>query len=91
MEKGSRNRRKPESEDISLHATLQEPEFRCFTMLISLSQMCMQGGRGLHRRCHASAARGDHILSRQCTWVSVSQRVVRVTCDSSDVCDFITM
>jgi len=32
MEKGSRNRRKPESEDISLYATLQEPEFRCFTL-----------------------------------------------------------
>jgi len=25
MEKGSRNRRKPESEDISLYATLQKP------------------------------------------------------------------
>ena len=24
--------RKPESEDISLYATLQEPEFRCFTL-----------------------------------------------------------
>ena len=32
MEKGSRNRRKPESEAISLYATLQEPEFRCFTL-----------------------------------------------------------
>jgi hypothetical protein len=27
MEKGSRNLRKPESEIISLYATLQEPEF----------------------------------------------------------------
>jgi len=32
MEKGSKNRRKPESEDISLNATLQEPEFKCFTL-----------------------------------------------------------
>jgi len=32
MEKGSRNRRKPEIEDISHYATLQEPEFRCFTL-----------------------------------------------------------
>jgi len=32
MEKGSRNRRKPESENISLYATLQEPEIRCFTL-----------------------------------------------------------
>jgi hypothetical protein len=29
---GKQNRRKPESEDISLYATLQEPEFRCFTL-----------------------------------------------------------
>jgi hypothetical protein len=34
-EKGSRNWRKAESENISLYATLQEPEFRCFTQLIS--------------------------------------------------------
>jgi len=32
MEKGSRHRRKAESENISLCATLQEPEFRCFTL-----------------------------------------------------------
>jgi hypothetical protein len=32
MEKGSRNRRKAESENISLYATLQGPEFRCFTL-----------------------------------------------------------
>ena len=32
MEKGSRNRRKAESENISLYATLQEPEFKCFTL-----------------------------------------------------------
>jgi hypothetical protein len=32
MEKGSRNWRKAESENISLYATLQEPEFRCFTL-----------------------------------------------------------
>jgi hypothetical protein len=32
MEKGSRNRRKAESENISLYATLQEPGFRCFTL-----------------------------------------------------------
>jgi hypothetical protein len=33
MEKGSRNRRNPESENISFYATLQEPEFRCFTLI----------------------------------------------------------
>jgi len=32
MEKGSRNLKKPESENISLYATLQGPEFRCFTL-----------------------------------------------------------
>jgi predicted membrane protein len=32
MEKESRNRRKAESENISLYATLQEPEFKCFTL-----------------------------------------------------------
>jgi len=32
IEKGSRNRRKPESEDISLYVTLQEPGFRCSTL-----------------------------------------------------------
>ena len=32
MEKGSRNRRKAKSENISLYATLQEPEFKCFTL-----------------------------------------------------------
>jgi hypothetical protein len=32
MEKGSRDLRKPESEIISLYATLQEPEFRYFTL-----------------------------------------------------------
>jgi hypothetical protein len=32
MEKGSGNRRKAESENISLYATLQEPEFKCFTL-----------------------------------------------------------
>jgi len=31
-EKGSRNLRKSEGENISLYATLQEPEFRCFTL-----------------------------------------------------------
>jgi hypothetical protein len=43
MEKGSRNRRKPESEAISLYATLQEPEFRCFTLNSSVvfEVMCM--------------------------------------------------
>jgi hypothetical protein len=32
MEKRSRNLRKPESKIISRYATLQEPEFRCFTL-----------------------------------------------------------
>jgi len=32
MEKGSGNLRKPESENIPLYATLQEPEFRCYTL-----------------------------------------------------------
>jgi hypothetical protein len=32
MEEGSRNRRKPESENLSLYATLKEPEFRFFTL-----------------------------------------------------------
>jgi hypothetical protein len=32
LEKGSRNLRKPENENISLYATLLEPEFRCFTL-----------------------------------------------------------
>jgi hypothetical protein len=32
MEKGNRNQRKAESENISLYATLQEPEFKCFTL-----------------------------------------------------------
>jgi hypothetical protein len=40
MEK--RNLRKPESEIISLYATLQEPEFRCFTLN---SQVCLQNPR----------------------------------------------
>jgi hypothetical protein len=29
---GSRNWRKAESENVSLYATLQEPEFKCFTL-----------------------------------------------------------
>jgi len=32
MEKGSGNLKKPDSEIISLYATLQEPEFRCFAL-----------------------------------------------------------
>ena len=32
MKKGSRNRRKLETENISLYATHQDPEFNCFTL-----------------------------------------------------------
>jgi hypothetical protein len=44
MEKGSRNLRKPEIENISLYATLQEPEFRCFTLYSQvLMSICFAG------------------------------------------------
>ena len=42
MEKGSKNRRKPEIEDISLYATLQEPVQVFLTELISSSLTNLQ-------------------------------------------------
>jgi len=59
MEKGSRNWRKAESENISLYATLQEPEFRCFT-LNSQVLFC------LHREMHRALS----LLPRQTTVVA---------------------
>jgi hypothetical protein len=85
MEKGSRNRRKAESKNISLYATLQEPEFRCFT-LNSISFHCL---RSSFFFIFLHSARGRLVFAHCCCRGSSSRgadKFVRTLLASKQVC-----